>query len=146
MIRKTVVIPNCYTVLLLLVVILMFAVNHLSSYAEYETMSKSNDQKKSLIGKWKKVTTTKCSDIYPDYLELLDKNIYFGQKENEEIGGGTWWDSGGYKIVSDNHIRISTANDAQLIYEFSISNTSLTFLDKDGCEFKYIRIEEGALQ
>lgn len=102
-------------------------------------MPNSVDQKKNLAGKWRKVTTTKCSDNYPDHLEFLDKNIYFGLKENEEVGG-TLWDSGGYKIVSDSQIRISTANDEQIIYDFSISNASLTFVDKDGCELKYVRV------
>ena len=102
-------------------------------------MSNPTNQKKDLVGKWRKVTTTKCSDYYPDHLEFLDKNIYFGLKENNEVGG-TLWDSGGYKIVSDSHIRISTANDEQIIYDFSISNTALTFIDKDGCELEYVRV------
>lgn len=94
----------------------------------------------NLIGRWKKVTTTKCSEIYPDVLEFLEYGMYTGMR-GEEGKEFSWWDTGEYQVLSESQVKISTANDAEITYEFSISGDVLTFTDNDGCEFQYRRIE-----
>lgn len=99
------------------------------------------DRQKGLAGRWRKATTTKCSEIYPDDLEFTESGTYLGEK-----GGGkgefTWWDLGEYEVLAENQVKISTANDAEMVYKFSISADVLTFVDKDGCEFQYHRVKD----
>lgn len=100
----------------------------------------TKDRQKRLVGKWKKITTTRCSEIYPDGLEFRERGIYGGRK-GEEGREFTWWDAGEYQVLAKNQIKISTANDAEIVYEFSISGDILTFVDRDECEFQYRRVE-----
>lgn len=96
----------------------------------------SSESQKSLVGIWKKLTTTKCSEIYPDDLEFTKRGTYVGKKR-QGAGEFTWWDSGEYEVLTENQVKISTANDAEIIYRFSIFGNVLTFVDEDGCEFQY---------
>ena len=100
----------------------------------------NKDRQQRLIGKWKKITTTMCSEIYPDGLEFREHGIYGGQK-GEEAGEFTLWGAGEYQAVAKNRVKISTANDAEIVYEFSIFGDVLIFVDRDGCEFQYRRVE-----
>lgn len=104
------------------------------------TNIRKKDMQMTLVGSWKKITTTKCSEIYPDNIEFQERGIYFGQKE-PEAKVHPLWDSGGYEVLSDNQVKISTANDAEIIYSYSISGNVLTFVDKRGCELQYLRVE-----
>lgn len=99
-----------------------------------EAMTKQTLQ---LVGKWEKTTRSACSQMYPDHIEFQERGLYYGQKEPQ--GTFTQWDVGTYEIVDPTHVKISTANDAIISYEFSISNDVLKFEDLDGCEFKYRR-------
>lgn len=96
----------------------------------------SSESQKSLVGIWKRLTTTKCSEIYPDDLEFTKRGTYVGKKR-QGAGEFTWWDSGEYEVLTENQVKISTANDAEIIYRFSIFGNVLTFVDEDGCEFQY---------
>jgi hypothetical protein len=99
-------------------------------------MSEPSNEYTSIIGKWTKISKTECSMIYPDDLEFQDGGIYRGYKginKNEF----TVWDAGSYEILSREQIKISTANDAEIIYTFSITDNILNFLDKDNCQFQY---------
>jgi hypothetical protein len=94
------------------------------------------DKSKNLIGKWKKVSTVKCAETYPDGLEFFDTR-YLGKK-----GRGQrfiWWDVGGYQVIAADRVKIDIATDEQVVYRFSISDNVLTFVDREGCEFKYRR-------
>jgi hypothetical protein len=69
-------------------------------------------------------------------LEFKDDRIYRGFKginKNEF----TIWDAGSYEILSSEQIKISTANDAEIIYTFSIKDKILNFLDQNTCKFQY---------
>jgi hypothetical protein len=99
-----------------------------------------DSRKKKLLGRWKKITNTKCSEIYPDDLEFMDKDIYVGRKGQEAVKL-SYWDTGAYQILTDDQVKISAANDAEVIYKFSISANTLTFMDKDRCEFRYQKTE-----
>ena len=90
-----------------------------------------------LVGTWVKLTQSDCSGVYPHRLEFRENGIYFGQKEPP--GGFTQWDLGTYEVVASDKIKISTANDALVTYEFVFLNDLLTFVDPDHCRFEYRR-------
>lgn len=91
-----------------------------------------------LHSKWRKVTTLPCAEAYPDHLEFKPNNLYMGQME---AGAAHMpiWDVGRYEILSENAVKISTFNDAEITYEFSISGDRLTFTDSSGCQFQFKR-------
>jgi len=109
------------------------------------TMSEASNENNAIIGKWSKISFSSssssspqsdCSSIYPDDLEFKNGGIYRGFKginKNEF----TVWDAGSYEILSTEQIKISTANDAEIVYTFSIKNNTLNFLDKNKCQFQY---------
>src|SRR5437867_10692767 len=81
----------------------------------------------SLAGKWKKTSTTKCADGYPDAIEFFERPRYLASK-----GPGQafiWWDAGSYEVTGENEVKISIATDEQVSYRFSISGDLLTFVD-----------------
>ncbi len=90
-----------------------------------------------IIGIWKKDSVSNCNMKYPDFLEFYQNGTYAGKKER--IGDFSLWDVGEYTIISTSQIKISTANDAELIYQYSISGEKLKFKDSDSCEFQYYR-------
>jgi hypothetical protein len=100
-----------------------------------ETMLKQTPQ---LSGNWEKIAGSQCSQIYPDRIEFQERGLYFGHKDPP--GTFTWWDVGTYEIVSPTQVKISTANDAIITYDFSIVDDVLTFVDPDKCEFKYRKV------
>ena len=93
-----------------------------------------------LVGTWQKVTRSRCSETYPDELEFRANGIYFGRRgdSGQEF---TVWDAGGYRVLGGDRVRISTANDAQIAYEFSLSGGVLRFVAPDGCRFEYRRAD-----
>ena len=94
--------------------------------------------RKRLVGKWRKVHASECDAKYPDELEFFERAIYRGQKGPEQRF--IWWDAGAYEIVRKDQIQIQAANDELVLYTVSISENTLTFADRDGCEFRYRRI------
>ena len=89
----------------------------------------------TLIGTWQKMTSSRCSEAYPDRIEFRENGLYFGRKDPP--GSFTIWDAGKFTVTGENRVQISTANDANLTYGFSISKGVLTFLDSEECEFQY---------
>lgn len=94
----------------------------------------------SIVGKWTKVATAECDKSYPDELEFFETGIYSSTPARKVF---SLWQSGDYELVDRNRIRIQTATDAMLVYSFSISKEgSLIFVDQNGCEFRYERVEQ----
>jgi hypothetical protein len=93
---------------------------------------------KALIGSWEKITSSPCSETYPDRLEFRDGGRYRGQKE--PVGTYAVWDVGGFEIIDEKQVKISTASDSIISYEFSLSGDSVTFVDPQRCEIKYRRV------
>jgi hypothetical protein len=91
-----------------------------------------------VIGNWQKMTQSACSSAYPDHIEFQAGGLYFTQKASSSIY--TQWDAGTYEVVNLKQIKISTANDAVITYQFSIAETVVTFVDPQGCEFQYRRL------
>ena len=117
------------------------------------TMSEASNENNAIIGKWSKISfspsssssssspQSDCSSIYPDDLEFKNGGIYRGFKginKNEF----TVWDAGSYEILSREQIKISTANDAEIVYTFSIKDNILNFLDKNKCQFQYQKLSQ----
>lgn len=91
-----------------------------------------------ILGKWIKLTRSECSEQYPEELFFQTLNIYFGKTGDEKKF--VIWDAGEYYILSDDLIKISTANDKEIIYHFKISDNVLKFRDDEGCEFSYEKL------
>jgi hypothetical protein len=95
-------------------------------------------QTPQLVGNWAKITSSSCSQVYPDTIHFQEAGLYVGQMDSP--GTFTFWDVGTFEVIDSEQINVSTANDAIVTYEFSISNDVLTFKDPDGCEFNYRRV------
>jgi hypothetical protein len=87
------------------------------------------------VGQWEKITTSPCSQIYPDRIAFQENGLYFAQ--NNPHSPMIIWDTGRYTVVSAQQVRITLANDASDLYAFSISNGILTLVDSRNCEFQY---------
>jgi len=96
----------------------------------------SKESQKALLGRWRKTTRSSGDEMYPDEIEFTDRGIYFGRKEPGEF---TLWDSGGYEALPAGKVRISTANDAEIVYRFTVEDEVLTFTDEKGSRFQYRR-------
>ncbi|MCW3997955.1 MAG: hypothetical protein NWF10_05225 [Candidatus Bathyarchaeota archaeon] len=81
---------------------------------------------KEIVGKWIKINDLEGSEIYPDEIDFQENGIYFG-KEGVGTELFTLWDVGTYQIVSENMIKISTANDEIIAYRFWIEEKILRF-------------------
>lgn len=95
------------------------------------------EQKAEFIGIWEKKTDAPCSRVYPARIQFRESGLYYGT--GAKSGQSPEWDIGTWEIASPTRVKISTAHDAIITYEFSISNGILTFVDPVGCEFKYQR-------
>ena len=92
-----------------------------------------------LAGKWKKISAGECDKHYPAEIEFHEHPRFLAKK-----GPGQdfiQWDVGGYAVTGPGRVQIQIATDEQVPYEFSLSGNVLTFIDRDGCEFKYQRVE-----
>jgi hypothetical protein len=91
-----------------------------------------------LVGTWEKFTPQiSCSDVYPDTINFQENGLYFGRKDPP--GTFTQWDVGTWEVVDSKKVKLSTANDAVITYEFAISHDVLTFVDPEACRFQYRR-------
>ena len=94
----------------------------------------------NVTGKWKKISSDECGKQYPDEIEFHHDRPRFLAKK-----GGTQdfiiWDVGGYRVTDPGKIQIQNATDQQVLYDFSLAGDVLTFIDADGCEFKYQRMQ-----
>lgn len=92
----------------------------------------------NIAGKWKKESAAECADKYPDEIEFQDRPRFLAKKgPNQRF---IWWDVGGYEIVGNNQVTISTATDERVTYDAKLEGNLLTFTDADGCTFKYQRV------
>ena len=91
----------------------------------------------SLVGSWEKQEGSPCAAAYPDQIEFLERPRFSATRGPEQRF--IWWDVGRYEVVAKNQIRIQTASDEFVQYGFSISGKALTFVDPNGCEFRYRR-------
>ncbi len=90
------------------------------------------------VGQWEKVTTSPCSQIYPDRIAFQENGLYFAQ--NNPQSPMIVWDIGRYLVVNAHQVRITLANDASELYAFSISQDILTLVDSRHCEFHYRKL------
>lgn len=95
-------------------------------------------QTPQLVGNWEKITDSTCSQVYPDMIQFQERGLYSGQMT--QPGTFTQWDVGTYEVIGHKQIKLSTANDAVVTYEFAISKDVLKFVDASKCEFSYRRV------
>lgn len=94
-------------------------------------------KKDPLAGTWEKTTQSPCSQAYPDRITFQEKGLYTGEKDPP--GTFSTWDVGKYTLIDAQRVKISTASDEIVTYEFSISGDVVTFIDPDGCKFGFRR-------
>ena len=88
-------------------------------------------------GKWQKVSTSECGNLYPDEIEFFGAR-YLGRKGRS--GGLTIvWDAGTYAVDGPGRVKITTSTDEQVIYRYTLEGDTLTFTDPHGCELRYSR-------
>jgi hypothetical protein len=92
-----------------------------------------------LVGRWQKSTDAACAVAYPKNLEFRAGGTYLSASAPESFA---IWQSGSYELVGSDRIRIQIANDAMIEYQFHLaSGGRLTFVDDQGCEITYRRVE-----
>lgn len=96
------------------------------------------EQRVKFMGIWEKTTDLPCIRVYPTLIEFRENGLYSGT--GAQSGRSPGRDIGTWEIVSPTRVKISTIHDAIIAYKFSISNDILTFVDPDGCEFKYQKV------
>ena len=92
-----------------------------------------------LAGKWTKISTGECDQQYPFEIEFYENPRFLAKRGPGQ--GFILWDTGRYEVLDSGRVQIQIASDQQVPYEFSLSGNVLTFVDRDGCEFKYQRVE-----
>ena len=76
-----------------------------------------------LVGAWRKTSSDACAETYPDEIEFFEHR-FLGRK-----GPGqsfVRWDVGAYEVHGPDEIRIATATDERVAYEFSVEGNELT--------------------
>jgi hypothetical protein len=96
------------------------------------------DHKEKIAGTWRKTTVSECSRKYPETITFQEGKLYTGR--NDEPGTFTEWDVGTYVPHGERQFKISTANDANIAYDFKLEGKTLTFTDPDGCTFSYDKV------
>ncbi|MGH3024045.1 MAG: hypothetical protein ACRDNI_10345 [Gaiellaceae bacterium] len=89
-----------------------------------------------LQGAWRKTTSEACAEAYPDEIEFFEHR-FLGRKGPGQ--GFVRWDVGGYEVSGPDEIRVATATDERVAYEFSVEGDELTFVDPEGCRVTYAR-------
>lgn len=92
----------------------------------------------NLVGRWRKVSSDRCAEAYPDELELRPDGTYGGTKDPSSPLQSLW-DVGTYELLEPHQVRLSTANDAEIVYRVAASGDTLTLIDPGGCRFEYRR-------
>lgn len=90
------------------------------------------------IGTWRKEPGAACASTYPDTLDIRANDLYFGR--NDTPGTFAVWDSGTFEVLDAEQVRVSTANDARILYRYRFQAGALEFRDESGCQFRYRRI------
>jgi hypothetical protein len=91
----------------------------------------------NFIGRWQKISSAECDRRYPDEIEFREAT-FLARKGPEQ--GFIVWDAGGYEVMGD-EVKIEIATDEQVRYRFSLEGDTVTFVDSDGCEFRYRRAD-----
>jgi hypothetical protein len=89
-----------------------------------------------VAGRWRKVSRSDCSALYPELLELEPGGRYTGWNEAPSAYHPLW-DRGGWEATGPDRLRISLANDAVHEYAVERDGDALVFDDGDGCRIEY---------
>lgn len=91
----------------------------------------------TVVGTWRKTSSADCDRQYPDEIDFREAT-FLAQKGPGQ--GFIIWDAGGYQVTGPGEITIEIATDEQVHYRFSLDDDTLTFVDQQGCEFRYQRL------
>ena len=94
-----------------------------------------NEMTNNLLGFWQKISNDDCGKAYPGILEFKEKGLYFAHKSENDTY--TIWDVGTYSLDGDTKIKLSTANDAVISYNYAVLGDKITFEVSDSCTVTY---------
>jgi hypothetical protein len=92
----------------------------------------------SLVGRWRKMSDDDCADRYPDEIEFGETR-FLARKGPEQ--GFIIWDVGGYRLLGENEVLLQIATDEQVSYALKLDDSTVTFIDDEGCRFAYRRVD-----
>ncbi|MCX8031143.1 MAG: hypothetical protein N3A59_06155 [Thermodesulfovibrionales bacterium] len=96
-------------------------------------------QKERFLGLWKKQTDLPCSQIYPIFIEFHSNGLHYST--GAKVGLLSACDTGSWEIINSRQIKISTISDTILAYKYLLSDDEFTFIDSQGCEFLYQKVQ-----
>jgi len=96
------------------------------------------DKNQRFYGTWVRTAAPAGGDSYPDRIEFKKNGLYFGKKEQTDTF--TCWDVGTFEVLGEKQVKISTANDALITYQFTLSKDTLRFGDPEGHQLDYRRL------
>lgn len=92
----------------------------------------------SFVGRWTKVTSSDCDRRYPAQIEFRETRFLAQRGPDQDF---VIWDVGGYEVLADDEVMIQIATDERVRYAFRLGGETLTFVDSEGCEFSYRRVD-----
>lgn len=92
----------------------------------------------NVLGRWKKITNSACSGLYPSVIDFKPNGLY-STESDPQTPIHPIWDVGTFS-QSTNQVSLSTSNDAVIAYKASQANEQLTFQAPDGCVVTYKRL------
>lgn len=95
------------------------------------------EQAATLIGEWHRITQSACSARYPAVIRFEAKGLF--RAEPDQPGAFSVWDVGRYSFDAPAQLRLSTANDAEVVYRFTGDARHFSVIAPDGCELAFER-------
>lgn len=90
----------------------------------------------TLVGTWRKITTSACANKYPDRISFAVET-YLGNRGSGQAF--VWWDAGIYRLEDESTLVLGTATDELVTYKISLSTDKFDVTDPEGCRFSYQR-------
>lgn len=94
----------------------------------------------SLAGEWSRETEDECARRYPAELTFAEGTTYLGRRGEDQ--GMVVWDAGIYRLEDEGRtLVVSTASDELVSYPVRVETDVWSFVDADGCEVTYRRVD-----
>ncbi|MDZ4719872.1 MAG: hypothetical protein SH847_15590 [Roseiflexaceae bacterium] len=118
----------------MLLIVLGTACSHRNSAGPSSSSGNRRDQ---LVGRWRRVTSAACAELYPAEIEFFESTFLAHKGPQQRF---ITWDAGSYRINPDGTATLSTATDELIAYTMRLAKTQVHFVAPDGCTFTYERI------
>jgi hypothetical protein len=93
-----------------------------------------------LTGRWRRETTDEYAWRYPAEVTFAAGTTFVGTRGADQ--GMVVWDAGIYRLEDDDRtLVVSTSTDELVSYRIRIEGDTMSFVDSDGCEVTYRRVD-----